>query len=443
MDAPVYRNGELLEIILDDDNFFSGSSGNSLYRDLKTGIKVTAVYRVSPIDTFVIDYDIESSVYSSYPNILQDFTVSNYLQQVAWNQYTYYRYTDNPLTISYSGSEDLLVSITDSINSTSVPLGSVSIPVQYYFGVNASALNPGGIPIGGGNNGGTVVVVLDSTSLKYKSCEAVSLAVELHYMGFGDGRAFEDEKANIRDMIANISFSFDGQHYPVFSDSITGAGSKFSSVMSFHLDSTFSSPVSPILPVNIGYSVSLSNPDYEIFLVDAYHGLKSFTVDNIVPYPARVWKGRYGVADPYYKTMYVYTNYSGDDRDISSISGNITVNISSDSLPCGNRLMVYIRRNVVSFWYDVVNDKNYTRCNGVPVLPFSNIPNFRDFRLDFPDLPPISMPDKDFRPNSYFFLEHLSDPVDPNQNYYLCTGYGPGEFFSVEKPISDYRYQRR
>lgn len=257
--ANLHQNGEILELILDDDNFFSNAQGNSVFGDIKMkGIDIDAYYSLNPIDTLRISVQTNNAIAGMYPNYKKSTIVrGDIIGKLNDTTYTYYRYRKGEIYINDGLDYAVKSSFRFDTSITYKPLDSFKLDPNLRFSKIAT------IPYFDPSiKGGTVVIVIDKKYEPPKLCEQSQLDVAIHYDGsFLDNREFQAEMANIPNMIEYIELIDDrgNKWQPYFADSTSPAAVKTSSdrlIIPNGIDKTKNA--------RARYRVSINNPDYEI-----------------------------------------------------------------------------------------------------------------------------------------------------------------------------------
>ena len=442
-DGTLYRYGELLEIILDTANYFSNSFENPVFNEIKkTGITIDVYYTENPLDTLRIDLIMDDNLVTQFPDYTKYLLVTGTEEKINDLTYTFRRYSHDSIRISYNYSgvfylDSSTVSelSTLSMIPTNLNIAITPIIIPPYFVLPPSPTSLLAIPVLPGltNSRDTVIIIdpplFDIDIEKQVFCETGSIKVEINYMGYGIERAFEDNLANITNMISEIVIycRVTGAKYPQF-DTTTSRCKESQSVQ------VYSNPPSSS-PINAGYSVALSHPDYEIFLVTTKYGPNKCGVTDTI-----VKKGDYGHSyrweieqensnyNDYITGEYIYTDYKLPGAN--AITGWIE---TRNDKGCANTLKIYIRRKIVEFAFDVMNTKPKNNGIGVDLL---RVPNLAYFRFMFEELLPVNtLNNKKYLPKSNY------TDVNDIKNYgcYVCWG----SFIGIDKPIADFSYHRR
>jgi hypothetical protein len=472
-------DGKYMTFIFDCEHFFRDALGNPDMNNIKTGIKVTAKYAVNPIDTLVLSVNT-SSLTSPIDSYSQLFTCDQAKSKLDDTTFTFYRFSDEPLWLHFNdtiGREakyefeeieigkpmDDLQSVATTTNIIGlVPLspfknGSVVAvgATVYNMGVSgASGIVP--IIIGGGSNGkGTVVVKLEENPFKQTgiACEFGGFNIEVNYMGYGgdNERDFEDELTAQPNGIVGEMYFLDRTGQKIQLQLLATSEGIVQVTDSISLAHQL--PYSITSPVTVDFNVTLSNPDYEIFLVTTKFGTDKVSLVSMPP--VDVVRGTYGNQSQYYyqsifsTSDYVYDNYKL--FGVNHISGVLT---AYDEY-CGNTLKIYIRRRIVEFQYEIA-DENFVpeptsgkRCPNLyvmklkyfPLLPisFDNLSNrpYNPLQITINSIGYIVIGDYEYRNNGW--ENFVGYDLETAKNTYLRSEhwYGSGGNSNMESVLKD------
>ena len=426
----LYNYGEFLELILDENNYFSNAQCNPVFNSIKkSGITIDVYYTENPVDTLHLNFVIDSLLSLAYPGYSEHFLVTGIEDKLDDSTYTYRRYSVDSVFIFYDFGDTLTASYWDVSASAFVQSANITLSSSLVFPASAVLTSAVADPGVGQTNRDTIIIItfenLDIVE-EPAACEYGLFKVELNYMGYESilARTFEKNLANIVDMISEIVLINDrgNEFYPVFTpftlnDSITPNSNKVSGNVQI---TNYPRP-DLYKPIVAGYRVVLSNSDYEIFLVTTKYGPAKCTVDNDI-----VRRANYGT----YNNEIIYQNYTLNGE--SGVSGKIYTRNDS---ACGNILKIYIRRKIVEFAFDY---RALEKQNGV--YKECNFPGVSCTRLDFNEPSPVYIM-KRYLPQTLFPLEDKYGNIDYS---WLCfTGKDAEVRGYCSDDIWGFNYHRR
>lgn len=404
LSGDVLHSGKELRLIFDENNFFNNSKANPAMKNA-VGLTIKARYELNPIDTLVISIAENSALATIDSAYKSRIVVKNCTEKLSDSVFTYFRYSYAPLIVEYdfssfsSQSKALTTNFYDISGSS---LGDTSgavvlhrnLPPTDNSGVSYNLLastSTGSIAINvsGSNikNGGTAKIACKTKIEEPVSCNSYSYNACFILSGNKEREFEATVKANPCDLLV---------------DNITINGKSLKLDPSNKLTNTIDASNREVI-----FSVSLNNPDYEIYSIGTKLGNDYCKLDN-----KAVCKHYDG------NDMYRDYNLSG----FSSVAGKLKV--SHDA--CQNTLYVYVRRKIIKFDLEFYIHNRSDESREVPAFDVAH--------LKFFDLSPLNLHNYKFSKENPTVLYDIYRRYEPD--YTKVWDYGP-EHKTVEIPYRE------
>ncbi len=421
----ISEDGGHLKLIFDCNNFFRTAQGNAALAALNDGLKIRGRYEYNPIDTLEINLPRRPEIASSYPNYEQGLMVRGSLLKIGNNRFTFQRYGYIPLEVDYTPGVRAATGgdVGPHAAATAVSIVSANILGQSLGGNGGLVLQK---PMPGSTSKSLVAAPSNGGNISI-SIQNGKVVIGGHYEQKMETLTIsENDKFSVEIIIdGNVGREIGKAIDPIsIVQTLTLTGGVASPTQIFNKQDFLFSRVEKIaatdekafkaiatVPTTIDYTVSLSNSDYEIYLVS--DNRRVYELLTIEPNLSGVTKG-YPGGDRY------HINYSLPGSN--EVRGKIT----ADAFYRSNILKIHVRRKIMEYQFDVVIED-------INVSPKSKaVPPFDVVYMQFDGFKPLELSERQpdvhtvvndggeyFKPYLNSFGKSFALKPDGGKPYYL------------------------